>query len=103
MNRAAILAMVVLSGLVTSVSAQLGAPKGGIDETGPYRPVAGWFKPLHPDTRQCVLGVFAESPDRIYIVAEVEVPVTRAPGNCTSQRSVQGSHSHFVFVLNRNG
>jgi hypothetical protein len=103
MSRAGVFAVVILCGTATSLSAQLGSPKGGIDETGPYQAVADWFKPLHQGTRQCVLGVFAESPDRVYVVAEVEVPVTRPPGNCTSQRSEPGSHSHFIFVLNKDG
>jgi len=103
MNRAGTLAVAFVCCAVATTSGQLGAPKGGIDETGPYRPVDGWFKPLHPNTRQCVLGVFAESPDRIYVATEVEVPATRPLGNCTSERSVPGSHSHFILVLNRNG
>jgi DNA-binding beta-propeller fold protein YncE len=101
-DRAAVVAMAVLCA-TASLGGQLGSPKGGIDETGPYQVVEGWFKPLHEGTRQCVLGVFAETPDRIYVVAEVEVPAARPPGNCTSERSVPGSHSHFILVLNENG
>jgi len=79
------------------------AEKGGIDETGPYNVVENWFKPLHQGKQQCVLGVFAETPDRIYLVSEVEVPADKPVGNCTSEISVPGTHRHFILVVNRNG
>src|SRR5687768_3834946 len=77
--------------------------KGGIDETGPYDVVENWFKPFHEGREQCVLGVFAQSPNRIFMVAEVEVPATRPVGNCSNEREVAGSHSHYIFVVDGNG
>jgi len=77
--------------------------KGGIDETGPYDVVENWFKPFHEGREQCVLGVFAESPNRIYMVSEVEVPSTRPVGNCANERQVPGSHSHYIFIVDGNG
>jgi peptidylamidoglycolate lyase len=97
---------VFVAALITvSLDAQTkgSSEKGGIDLTGPYDVVENWFKPLHEGRQQCVLGVFAESPNRIYLVTEVEVPATRPVGNCTSERSVAGSHSHFILVLNGQG
>jgi peptidylamidoglycolate lyase len=77
--------------------------KGGTDETGPYDLVDRWFKPLHEGRSQCVLGVFAESADRIYLATEVEVAASAPSGNCTAERSKPGAHSHFVLVVDRSG
>jgi DNA-binding beta-propeller fold protein YncE len=104
-RRLAVAGAVVMAMTVAAVVSQAKSPdsKGGIDETGPYTVVDNWFKPLHPGRQQCVLGVYAESADRVYVVSEVEVPSTPAVGNCTAERSVPGAHSHFILVLNRNG
>jgi peptidylamidoglycolate lyase len=80
-----------------------GQEKGGTDETGPYDVVENWFKPLHEGRTQCVLGVFAESADRIYVATEVEVAASAPSGNCTAERSKPGAHSHFILVLDRDG
>src|SRR5215470_13062885 len=50
------------------------AKSQALDANGPYDPVPNWFKPLHEGKVQCVSGVAAESPNRIYVVTEVEVP-----------------------------
>jgi hypothetical protein len=50
------------------------AKSPAIDANGPYEPVPNWFKPLHEGKVQCVSGVTAETPNRIYVVTEVEVP-----------------------------
>ena len=67
----------MLAGILTAQE------KGGSDETGPYDVVENWFKPVHEGRSQCVLGVFAESADRIYLATEVEVaawmPAAHAP------------------------
>src|SRR5688572_9189979 len=58
--------------------------KGGSHETGPYDVVRNWPQPLHPDwTWGRTGGVWAETPDRVYIVQTGEIPVkTRgAQGN----------------------
>ena len=46
--------------------------KGGLDETGPYEPVENWFKPGFERWAQPVLGVAADTPDRILLVAGSE-------------------------------
>ena len=102
-RRALTLAVILPVIMIPSLLAQKGEQKGGIDLTGPYDVVPNWFKPLHEGRQQCVLGVFAESPSRIYLVTEVEVPSTRPVGNCTSERMAPGSHSHFIMVVNGNG
>jgi hypothetical protein len=59
--------------------------KGGIDVLGPYDVVAGWPKPLsnlpgHQGwTWGAVQGVFAESPDRVFILQRGELPDLRRP------------------------
>lgn len=50
--------------------------KGGSDISGPYEVVRGWPQPLHDDgwhTRSAA-GVYAESPDRVYVAATGEIP-----------------------------
>jgi DNA-binding beta-propeller fold protein YncE len=79
------------------------AAKGGIDATGPYRVVDHWFKPLHDRREQCVVSVFAEDPNRIYVLSEVEVADTFPPGSCKSQRTAPGAHCHFILVLDGAG
>src|SRR5260221_7431645 len=77
--------------------------KGGIDETGPYDVVVNWFKPLHEGKIQCVSGVAAESPNRIYLTTEVEVPSTLPGGGCTQERAKPNAHSHFILVVDGTG
>jgi len=63
---------------------------GGQDLTGPYEPVADWPRPLaglpgHSNwTWGAVEGIFAESPDRIFLVQLGELPNIERP----SQRAV---------------
>ena len=59
--------------------------KGGMDITGPYEVVANWPKPMsslpgHENwTWGSVQGVFAESPDRVYVVQRGELPEMQRP------------------------
>ncbi len=58
---------------------------GGQDQTGPYEVVLDWPKPLsqlagHDDwTWGAVQGIFAESPDRVFILMRGELPVLERP------------------------
>src|SRR5260370_3255718 len=64
--------------------------KGGENETGPYEVVAGWPQPLgHPGwTWGSQAGVFAESPNRIYIPQRGELPIPdKAPAGYTGRSS----------------
>lgn len=60
--------------------------KGGEDITGPYEPVAEWPKPLTslpgPEnwTWGAVEGIFAESPNRVFIARRGELPALKRPG-----------------------
>jgi hypothetical protein len=59
--------------------------KGGEDITGPYDPVANWPKPLsqlpgHDKwTYGAVEGIFAESPDHVFIAQRGEEPLLTRP------------------------
>jgi hypothetical protein len=59
--------------------------KGGLDITGPYDVVAGWPKPLSAMPGHegwswgSVQGVFAESPNRVYVVQRGELPQMQRP------------------------
>jgi NHL repeat len=59
--------------------------KGGEDVTGPYDVVVGWPKPLsqlpgHDNwTWGAVEGIFAESPDRVFIAQRGEEPLIKRP------------------------
>jgi hypothetical protein len=101
---AGVLILVPLIVLAAAAAGLLASePKGGIDVTGPYDLVPNWFKPLHEGRIQCVSGVAAESPNRIYVITEVEVPVSQPPGGCTPERYKANVHSHFILVVDGTG
>jgi len=93
----------MLSLLFQRVGGQSAQDKGGIDETGPYVAVENWFQPLHEGRAQCVLGVYAESANRIYLTTEVEVASSAPSGPCTAERDKPNTHSHFILVVDGNG
>jgi DNA-binding beta-propeller fold protein YncE len=71
---------------LSSALAQNNAGKGGEQETGPYEVVEGWPHPLgHPGwTWGSQGGVFAQSPDRIFVLNRGELPVPdKAPEGYT--------------------
>src|SRR5918994_6809670 len=69
---------------IAAIVAGLAQEKGGQEEFGPYEPVENWPKPL-PDgadgvthagwTWGSVGGVYAETPDRIWIAQRGELPL----------------------------
>lgn len=72
--------------LVLSLGTAYAQQKGGEDETGPYDVVPGWPHSLgHPGwTWGSQGGVFAETPNRIFIVQRGELPVPpKAPEGYT--------------------
>ncbi len=71
---------------------------GGWDLTGPYEVVADWPRPLsdlpgHEDwTWGAVQGVFAESPDRVFVLQRGELPVLTGGGRGRGgQRNASGA------------
>jgi len=89
--------------------------KGGTDISGPYEVVASWPQPLHTDFRTGrVAGVYAPTPDRVYVATSGEVPhlyergwapestekLIPMTGNMTSRG---GRWEHILLVFDRNG
>ena len=66
-------------------AAAVEAPKGGQDQTGPYTVAENWPKPLsqlpgHEKwTWGAVQGIFAESPNRVYVLMRGELPLLERP------------------------
>jgi hypothetical protein len=138
--RAARWSLAVLAILVAMVllsPSALVQERGGQEEFGPYEPVADWPKPL-PDANDGVThagwtwgsvgGIYAESPDRIWVAMRGELPLPpgakpwtpygmlqpprRATGNpdgvsatceATEKRGWERRFHHSIFVLDRNG
>jgi hypothetical protein len=103
---------------LASVPSLLGQEKGGGDETGNYEVVAGWPKPL-PDHEGWVpapvTAIFAESPDRVFIIQRGELPrpegrrgappptLFATPGRSATSAVSEARREHYVLVANRNG
>jgi hypothetical protein len=135
--RNSVASMAVVLGLVVVVGTA-GQERGGQEEFGPYEPVEGWPQPLPdgPDgvkhagwTWGSVGGVYAESPDRIWIAMRGELPLPKgaAPwtpygmleppvGNATGnddglnatcgpaeKRGWERRYHHTIFVVDRTG
>jgi hypothetical protein len=88
--------------------------KGGEPETGPYTVVEGWPKPLGHSgwTWGSQGGVFAETPDRIYLLQRGELPIPpKAPEGYTGgygafgQPATQGTPrlEHCILIVDGNG
>jgi len=104
-------AMVMAASLVSQAQPR---PKGGEDETGPYEVVEGWPKPW-ADTGYIwgsQPGVFAESADRIFILArgELKLPDTLPRGfngiwGSLGQRATEPTPEmrHCIVIVDSNG
>ncbi|MBM3776747.1 MAG: hypothetical protein FJW23_00720 [Acidimicrobiia bacterium] len=83
--------------------------KGGSEETGPYDVVENWPQPLDPEwTWGRTGGVWAESPDRVYIIQTGEIPVAtrNAGGNPPRMHAVDHPdtrHTKQFMVVDREG
>jgi hypothetical protein len=136
----AVLAVVLVTVLLTPsalVQERGGQERGGQEEFGPYEPVADWPKPL-PDGKDGVThagwtwgpvgGMYAETPDRIWVAMRGELPLPpnakpwtpygmlqpprRATGNpdgvsatceSTEKRGWERRFHHSIIVLDGNG
>jgi hypothetical protein len=138
MMRARIWLLTVLSVVMLLAPSAFVQERGGQEEFGPYEPVEDWPKPLPdgPDgvthagwTWGSVGGIYAESPDRIWIAMRGELPLPpgakpwtpygmlnpsrgNATGNddgldatCqpTKPRGWERRYHHTIFVVDRNG
>jgi DNA-binding beta-propeller fold protein YncE len=87
--------------------------KGGEEETGPYEVVANWPQPipgLEDLTWGSTAGVFAETPDRVWIAQRgmLPKPPPRQPGQGgggDARRATSGEPkwTHCIIVVDRNG
>ena len=129
--------LAILVAIVVLTPSALVQERGGQEEFGPYEPVADWPKPL-PDGKDGVThagwtwgsvgGMYAESPDRIWVAMRGELPLPpnakpwtpygmlqpprRATGNpdgvsatceSTEKRGWERRFHHSIIVLDRNG
>ena len=113
-------AAVVILGLIVTAGA-LAQQKGGGDETGPYDLVAGWPQNYCGDGHVIgsTAGIWAESPDRVYIfsrgclpvladsrgAADSFIPARNASGYDLSQKDPtrHPRWDHVFNVVDRNG
>jgi 6-bladed beta-propeller len=89
--------------------------KGGTDISGPYEVIASWPQPLHGDFRTSrVAGVYAQSPDRVFVATSGEVPHLYKRGWAPESTEglipmggqpmdKGGRWEHILLVFDRNG
>ncbi|HCX13934.1 MAG TPA: hypothetical protein DGZ24_01300 [Rhodospirillaceae bacterium] len=107
---------VSLSACSQEEQAQVPAKAGGLDQTGPYDVVAGWFKPGIDRWDQPVIAVAIDNADRIFIgnadqnATQPFAPMLSPIGVVLEERSATSSkpdsektHAHQIMVLNANG
>ena len=103
--------LVLLAVLTLAPTSALVQEKGGEDEFGPYEVVPDWPQPI-PGTEGYTWGstggVFAETPDRVWIVQRGMLPLpaghkfgTPLQGNATGATGQKWQHC--IFVVDRNG
>lgn len=112
-HRRWILAVLFAGALTVTVAAVQMQEKGGTDDTGPYKPVADWLKPVRPGYLERGEAVFVESPNRIIYTTDLEFPVPPprgpAPGAAGAPRAQAAppappsTDKHFVMILDGNG
>ena len=113
----------LLRGLCVAALVLAGAPaqaddtqKGGMDETGPYNVVVGWFKPGVDRWDQRVVAVAADNPNRILIgsVNRKQVmagyPILSADGTVLPEKTKAVTDTdpaktnvNLIMVLNSDG
>src|SRR4051812_48150642 len=91
MNRAV---SVVVAPLVLALAYTAQAQeKGGLDQTGPYQPVIGWFKPGQDRWDRPMGAVTVDRPDRIFVTTapprftRPNGPMLTADGKLMEERS----------------
>jgi DNA-binding beta-propeller fold protein YncE len=101
----------LLCAVVALPAALAGQGKGGQDETGPYDVVENWLQPVHPGWYHHVTGVYAESPNRIFITASGETPIAEVKPGQRAPNAPAGfdparpgaKSDHFLIVVDGNG
>jgi DNA-binding beta-propeller fold protein YncE len=83
--------------------------KGGEDLTGPYDVVENWMKPLPEHkgwTYGLIAGVFAETPNRIFVLSGGDLPDPRSSAKPVGRGQASNANhrpGNFVLVFNQNG
>ena len=105
MSAKPILLALFLLGMVGAVAQE----KGGGGESGPYEVVPDWPQPLHHDGWRWGVteGIWAESPDRIWVLQRGEIYVPKPPSRPTEPRipalNFEPRREHMILVFDRNG
>ncbi len=103
--------------LVAGGFAQMRQQKGGGDITGPYELVTGWPQNWCGEGFQIgsTAGIWAETPDRVYVFARGCLPALKEPGDPVPTRNASGYDlsqkdparhprwDHVFNVVDRNG
>jgi hypothetical protein len=103
--------------LLVWCAAALAQQKGGNDITGPYDVVADWPKPVCGDGWQwgSVGGVWAESPDRVFVFQRGCLPALPPSNSIVPERNASGYSlaaedparhprwDHVLMIFDRNG
>jgi len=90
--------------------------KGGLDQTGPYEPVVGWFKPGIDGWDRPMAALTMDGPNRIIVttapprLTRPNAPMLTADGKVMEEKSQastrpqdQQPHDHNILVLNGDG
>jgi len=75
--------------------------KGGADLTGPYEVVANWMKPVEQGVTTYVVGVFAESADRILVTSTGATPGQQA--GTFNPKAPGAKLDHLMMLMSGNG
>lgn len=92
---------------ILSVTAAL-QQKGGSDDFGPYKPVDNWLKPPRAGFFERGASVFAETPNKIFVTADLEFPMPAAGGGGGAGAPAAPAappqlEQHFVWIVDGNG
>ncbi len=112
----AALGLAALALAAPAVAQNFGPEKGGLDQTGPYEPVEGWFKPGIDRWDQPVTSLTIDTPNRILITVsdqrrtQPNAPMLSADGKVLPERSTASTrakselpHLHQIMALNADG
>ncbi len=110
-----------LAGLAVAAFCATAAPvtaqeKGGLDQTGAYEPVVGWFKPGIDRWDRPMASVTVDRPDRIFMTTapvrftRPNAPMLTADGKLMEEKSQASTipadkqaHDNIILVLNGEG
>jgi len=103
MTHKATVSSLLLAALLTVPTAS--QETGGLDPAAPYDVVVNWMKPIEPGVTTYVVGVFAESPNRILVQSTGATPGEQIGATYrTFNPKAPGSKlDHLMLVLDRNG